>query len=115
MIYGGTLKKTRSSFPEGHKGRDKESITKAGGFVSFLRSMLWMNRNTKIDFTTKFPFGITGFNHLTTDFPIQPRTKFRLAEDFSPVVGLDMGTLRIKQLHDSVADSLARLKRCGRT
>ena len=57
--------KTQSIIPEGHAQAGQRVRAKAGGFNIFLTVDAVDESKHKIDFTTKFPFGITGFNHLT--------------------------------------------------
>ena len=57
--------KTQSILPEGHAQAGQRVHAKAGGFNIFLTVDAVDESKHKIDFTTKFPFGITGFNHLT--------------------------------------------------
>ena len=57
--------KTCSIVPEGHAQVEQRVHAKAGGFNILLRVDAVDESKHKIDFTTKFPFGITGFNHLT--------------------------------------------------
>ena len=56
--------RTRSIVPEGPAQRGPRVHAKAGGFSIFLTVDAVDESKHKIDFTTKFPFGITGFNHL---------------------------------------------------
>jgi uncharacterized protein YndB with AHSA1/START domain len=57
--------KTRSIVPEGRAQVGQRVYAKAGGFNILLTVDAVDESKHKIDFTTKFPFGITGFNHLT--------------------------------------------------
>ncbi len=57
--------KTQSILPAGHAHAGQIVYAKAGGFNIFLTVEAVDEAKHKIDFTTKFPFGITGFNHLT--------------------------------------------------
>ena len=57
--------KTCSIVPEGCAQMGQKVHAKAGGFNIFLTVNAVDESKHKIDFTTKFPFGITGFNHLT--------------------------------------------------
>jgi len=57
--------KTQSIFPEGRAHAGQGVHAKAGGFNIFLTVDAVDESKHIIDFTTKFPFGITGFNHLT--------------------------------------------------
>ena len=57
--------KTRSIVPEGRAQVGQRVNAKAGGFNILLTVDTVDESKHKIDFTTKFPFGITGFNHLT--------------------------------------------------
>jgi uncharacterized protein YndB with AHSA1/START domain len=57
--------KTQSILPEGHAQAGQRVHAKASGFNIFLMVDAVDESKHKIDFTTKFPFGITGFNHLT--------------------------------------------------
>jgi len=57
--------KTRSIVPAGRAQAGQRVHAKAGGFNIFLRVDGVDESKHQIDFTTKFPFGITGFNHLT--------------------------------------------------
>jgi uncharacterized protein YndB with AHSA1/START domain len=57
--------KTRSIVPEGRARVGQRVNAKAGGFNILLTVDTVDESKHKIDFTTKFPFGITGFNHLT--------------------------------------------------
>jgi hypothetical protein len=57
--------KTRSIVPEGRAQAGQRVHAKAGGFNILLTVDAVDTSKHKIDFTTKFPFGITGFNHLT--------------------------------------------------
>src|SRR6185436_16056855 len=79
MIYGGTQKHVPSFPRDAHKW-DKESMPKRADSISFLRSILWTNRNIRLISRQNFPLAspasiISPARH----FPIQPR-KFRLAE-----------------------------------
>jgi len=57
--------KTRSIVPKGRAQVGQRVHAKAGGFNILLTVDAVDESKHKIDFTTKFPFGITGFNHLT--------------------------------------------------
>jgi uncharacterized protein YndB with AHSA1/START domain len=57
--------KTSSIDPEGRAQVGQRVYAKAGGFNILLAIDAVDESKHKIDFTTKFPFGITGFNHLT--------------------------------------------------
>jgi uncharacterized protein YndB with AHSA1/START domain len=57
--------KTRSIVPQGRAQVRQRVHAKAGGFNIFLTIDAVDELKHTIDFTTKFPFGITGFNHLT--------------------------------------------------
>jgi uncharacterized protein YndB with AHSA1/START domain len=57
--------KTESIVPEGRAQAGQRVHAKAGGFNILLTVDTVDKSKHKIDFTTKFPFGITGFNHLT--------------------------------------------------
>ena len=57
--------KTHSIVPEGRAQVGQRVHAKAGGFNILLTVDAVDESKHKIDFTTKFPFGITGFNHLT--------------------------------------------------
>ena len=57
--------KTQSILPEGHAQAGQRVHAKAGGFNIFLTVDAVDESKHEIDVTTKFPFGITGFNHLT--------------------------------------------------
>lgn len=57
--------KTLSIVPEGRAQVGQRVLAKAGVFNISLTVDAVDESKTKIDFTTKFPFGITGFNHLT--------------------------------------------------
>jgi uncharacterized protein YndB with AHSA1/START domain len=57
--------KTRSIDPQGRAQEGQRVHAKAGGFNIFLTVDAVDESKHKIDFTTKFPFGITDFNHLT--------------------------------------------------
>jgi hypothetical protein len=57
--------KTRSIVPQGRAQVRQRVYAKAGGFNIFLTVDAVDETKHTIDFTTKFPFGITGFNHLT--------------------------------------------------
>src|SRR6476620_727851 len=57
--------KTRSIVPEGPAQVGQRVHAKAGGFNILLTVDAVDESKHKIDFRTKFPFGITGFNHLT--------------------------------------------------
>ena len=57
--------KTRSIVPEGRAHAGQRVHAKAGGFNILLAVDAVDESKHKIDFTTKLPFGITGFNHLT--------------------------------------------------
>ena len=57
--------KTQSIVPAGRAQMGQKVHAKAGGFNIFLTVDAVDESSHKIDFTTKFPFGITGFNHLT--------------------------------------------------
>ena len=57
--------KTHSIVPEGRAQVRQRVHAKAGGFNILLTVDAVDEPKHKIDFTTKFPFGITGFNHLT--------------------------------------------------
>jgi uncharacterized protein YndB with AHSA1/START domain len=56
--------KTQSILPEGRAHAGQRVHAKAGGF-SILLTVEAVNESTHtIDFTSQFPFGIRGFNHL---------------------------------------------------
>jgi uncharacterized protein YndB with AHSA1/START domain len=57
--------KTRSIVPEGRAQAGQRVHAKAGGFNILLTVDAVDESEHKIDFTTKFPFGMTGSNHLT--------------------------------------------------
>ena len=57
--------KTLSIVPEGRAQVGQRVQAKAGGFNILLMVEAVDASKHQIDFTTKFPFGITGFNHLT--------------------------------------------------
>ena len=57
--------KTRSIVPAGRAKAGQRVHAKAGGFNIYLTIEAVDEASHKIDYTTKFPFGITGFNHLT--------------------------------------------------
>ena len=57
--------KTQSIVPEGHAQAGQRVHAKAGGFNIFLTIDAVDDSKHKIDYISKFPFGITGFNHLT--------------------------------------------------
>ena len=57
--------KTLSIVPAGRAQAGQRVHAKAGGFNIFLMVDGVDEWKHKIDFTTTFPFGITGFNHLT--------------------------------------------------
>jgi len=57
--------KTQSILPEGRAQAGQRVHARAGGFSIFLTVDGVDESKHKIDFTTGFPFGITGFNHLT--------------------------------------------------
>lgn len=57
--------KTQSILPEGHAQAGQRVHAKAGGFNILLTVDAVDESKHKIDFMTKFPFGITGFNHIT--------------------------------------------------
>ena len=57
--------KTQSILPEGRAQVGQKVHAKAGGFNILLTVDAVDESKHQIDFTTKFPFGITGFNHLT--------------------------------------------------
>jgi len=57
--------KAVSILPEGHAQAGQKVHARAGGFSIFLTVDGVDESKHKIDFTTKFPFGITGFNHIT--------------------------------------------------
>ena len=57
--------KTGSIVPEGRAQAGQRVHAKAGGFNIFLTVNAVDESKHKIDFRTKFPFDITGFNHLT--------------------------------------------------
>ena len=79
MIYGGTQKHSPSFPKDAHKW-DKESMPKRADSISFLQSMLWMNRNIKLISRRNFPLAsLASITSSAWSFPIQPR-KFRLAE-----------------------------------
>jgi hypothetical protein len=79
MIYGGTQRHV-PSFPKDAHRWDKESMPKRADSISFLRSMLWMNRNTQLISRRNFLLASqASITSLARRFPIQPR-KFRLAE-----------------------------------
>ena len=56
---------TRSIVPAGRAHAGQRVHAKAGEFNILLTVDAVDESKHKIDFTTKFPFGITGFNHLT--------------------------------------------------
>src|SRR6266498_1130248 len=79
MIYGGTQRHAPLLPKDAHK-RDKESMPKQAASISFLRSMLWRNRNIKLISRQNFPLASqVSITSLARHFPIQPR-KFRLVE-----------------------------------
>ena len=55
---------TRSIVPEGRAQAGQRVHAKAGGFNILLTVDAVDESKHEIDLTTKFPFGITGFNHL---------------------------------------------------
>ena len=57
--------KTQSILPEGRAQVGQKVHAKAGGFNIFLAIEGVDESQHKIDFMSKFPFGITGFNHIT--------------------------------------------------
>ena len=57
--------KTQSIVPEGHAQAGQRVHAKAGGFNIFLTIDAVDESKHQIHYTSKFPFGITGFNHLT--------------------------------------------------
>ncbi len=57
--------KTRSIVPEGRAHAGQKVFAKAGGFNIFLTIDGVDEFKHQIHYTSKFPFGITGFNHLT--------------------------------------------------
>ncbi len=57
--------KMQSIIPDGHAQAGQRVHAKAGGFHILLTVDAVDESKHKIDFTSKFPFGITGFNHLT--------------------------------------------------
>ena len=57
--------KTVAIVPEGHAQAGRKVHAKAGGFNILLTVDAVDESKHKIEFTTKFPFGITGFNHIT--------------------------------------------------
>ena len=57
--------KTQSIVPEGHAQAGQKVHAKAGAFNIYLTVDAVDETKHKIDFITKFPFGITGFNRLT--------------------------------------------------
>ena len=62
--------RTESIVPEGHAQAGQRVHAKAGGFNIVLTIAAVDESTHKIDFTTNFPLGITGFNRLTcTAFP----------------------------------------------
>src|SRR5579884_3102400 len=56
---------TRFIIPEGRAQVGQRVHAKAGGFNILLTVDAVNESKHEIDFTTKFPFGITGFNHLS--------------------------------------------------
>ena len=56
---------TRSIVPAGRAQAGQRVHAKAGGFDILLMVDAVDESKHKIEFTTKFPFGIMGFNHLT--------------------------------------------------
>ena len=57
--------RTRSIVPEGRAERGQRVHATVGGFKIVLTVDAVDESKHTIDFTTKFPFGISGFNHLT--------------------------------------------------
>jgi hypothetical protein len=57
--------RTRSIVPERRAQRGQRVHASAGGFTIVLTVDAVNESKHTIDFTTKFPFGISGFNHLT--------------------------------------------------
>lgn len=56
---------TRSIVPEGRAQPGQKIFAKAGGLNIFVTVNGVDEFKRQIHFTSKFPFGITGFNHLT--------------------------------------------------
>ena len=57
--------RTQLIVPEGHAQAGQRVHAKAGGFSIFISVDAVDESKHKIDFISKFPFGITGFNHIT--------------------------------------------------
>ena len=57
--------KTQSILPEGRAQAGQRVHAKAGGFNILLTVDGMDESKHQIHFTSKYPFGITGFNHLT--------------------------------------------------
>jgi len=57
--------KTQSIVPQGHAQAGQRVHAKAGGFSIFISVDGVDESKHKIDFISRFPLGITGFNHVT--------------------------------------------------